>query len=301
MQESIFKKQINFKILVSKQNLNNIHLKVKDYSVSGETFELIKNSEFGFLETSPLPAFDKLSDYYKSEDYISHTDSKRNLFEKAYHLVRRISLKKKLNLINSFSSENKKLLDFGCGTGDFLQTAQNNNWQVYGIEPNEKARTIANKKTNNSVFDIDQLTNFDKDNFDVITLWHVLEHLPNLENQIAVFKKLLKPNGTLVIAVPNYKSFDAKHYKCFWAAFDVPRHLWHFNKTSISKLVSKFQMKVIKIKPMWFDAFYVSMLSEKYKRGKMNPIKGFWVGSLSNIKAIGTKEASSLIYIIKNN
>ena len=134
----------------------------------------------------------------------------------------------------------------------------------------------------------------------MITLWHVLEHLSNLENQITILKKLLKPNGTLIIAVPNYKSFDAKHYAEFWAAFDVPRHLWHFNKESVSKLVAKFQMEVIKIKPMWFDAFYVSMLSEKYKTGKMNPIRGFWFGLLSNIKTINTKEASSLIYIIKN-
>tara|TARA_R110002096_G_scaffold135560_2_gene287606 strand:- start:859 stop:1719 length:861 start_codon:yes stop_codon:yes gene_type:complete len=285
---------------MAKENTNQIHLKVKDHSVSGEVFELIQNSEFGFLETSPLPASDKLSDYYKSEDYISHTDSKRNLFEKAYHVVRRISLKKKLKLINSFSLENKILLDVGCGTGDFLQTAQNNNWQVSGIEPNEKARAIANKKTNNSVFEIDQLLKFDRDSFGVITLWHVLEHLSNLENQITILKKLLKPNGTLIIAVPNYKSFDAKHYAEFWAAFDVPRHLWHFNKESVSKLVAKFQMEVIKIKPMWFDAFYVSMLSEKYKTGKMNPIRGFWFGLLSNIKTINTKEASSLIYIIKN-
>ena len=203
---------------MAKENTNQIHLKVKDHSVSGEVFELIQNSEFGFLETSPLPASDKLSDYYKSEDYISHTDSKRNLFEKAYHVVRRISLKKKLKLINSFSLENKILLDVGCGTGDFLQTAQNNNWQVSGIEPNS---------------------------FGVITLWHVLEHLSNLENQITILKKLLKPNGTLIIAVPNYKSFDAKHYAEFWAAFDVPRHLWHFNKESVSKLVAKFQMEVM--------------------------------------------------------
>lgn len=285
---------------MAKENPNHPKLIVKDYSVSGEVFELILNSEFGFFETSPPPASDKLSDYYKSEDYISHTNSQRNLFEKAYHLVRSISLKKKLKLINCFSKETKNVLDVGCGTGDFLQTAQNNNWKIAGIEPNDKARAIANEKTNHSVFETDELLKFEAHRFDVITLWHVLEHLPNLENQITIFKKLLKPNGTLIIAVPNYKSFDAKHYAEFWAAFDVPRHLWHFNKASVSKLVSKFQMEVIKIKPMWFDAFYVSMLSEKYKTGKMNAIKGFWIGLLSNIKAIGTREASSLIYIIKN-
>jgi len=285
---------------VAKENPNQPKLFVKDHSVSGEVFDLIQNPEFGFLETSPQPASDKLSEYYKSEDYISHTDSKRNLFEKAYHFARNISLKKKLKLINSFSKSSKKLLDVGCGTGDFLEIAQNNSWNVYGIEPNDKARAIANKKTNNAVFEIEQLLNFDEHSFDVITLWHVLEHLPNLEHHINVFKKLLKPNGVLIIAVPNYKSFDSKHYAEFWAAFDVPRHLWHFNKASLSNLVLKFKMDVIKIKPMWFDAFYVSMLSEKYKTGKMNPIKGIWIGLLSNLQAIRTKEASSLIYTIKN-
>ena len=286
---------------MSKQKSNPIYLKAKDYSVSGEEFELLQNSEYGFLETTPQPASDKLPDYYKSEDYISHTDSKRNMFEKVYHLIRTVSLKKKLSLINSFQSEEKKLLDIGCGTGDFLQIAQQSNWSVSGIEPNEQARRIANKKTNNSIFEIEQLLKFESNSFDVITLWHVLEHLPNLEDHIRVFKKLLKPNGTLIIAVPNYKSYDAKYYKQFWAAYDVPRHLWHFNKSSISKIVTKYSFNVEKVKPMWFDSFYVSMLSEKYKSGKMNPIKGFWIGMLSNIKALSTKEASSLIYIIKNS
>ncbi|WJJ97072.1 class I SAM-dependent methyltransferase [Algibacter luteus] len=286
---------------MTKQHTNHIHLIIKDHSVSGEKFELVENSEYGFLETKPQPSSDKLSEYYKSEDYISHTDSKRNLFEKVYHLVRSLSLKKKLNLINSFSSESKTLLDVGCGTGDFLQTALKNKWQVSGIEPNVQAREIANKKTNNAVFEIEQLLKFQASSFDVITLWHVLEHLPNLEDHMAVFKKLLKPNGTLIIAVPNYKSYDAKFYKEFWAAYDVPRHLWHFNKDSVSKLVSNFNFKVVKVKPMWFDSFYVSMLSEKYKSGAMNPIKGIWVGLLSNFKAISSKEASSLIYVIKNS
>ncbi|NMH89652.1 class I SAM-dependent methyltransferase [Flavivirga algicola] len=279
----------------------SFHLKVKDYSVSKESFELIKNSEYGFLETIPQPSLEKLPDYYKSEDYISHTDSQRNLFEKVYHLIRQISLKKKLNLVNSFSSKEKKLLDVGCGTGDFLQTAKQNNWKVFGIEPNEQAREIANKKTHDAVFETEQLSKFETSSFDVITLWHVLEHLPNLEDHISIFKKLLKPDGTLIIAVPNYKSYDAKHYKEFWAAYDVPRHLWHFDKTSISKLVLKVSMEVLKIKPMLFDAFYVSLLSEKYKHGKMKPIKAFYIGLLSNLKAIRSKEASSLIYIIKNS
>lgn len=277
------------------------YIEVKDHSVSGEEFELIQNPEYGFLETTPQPSSDKLPSYYQSEDYISHTDSQRNLFEKIYHSVRRVSLKSKLNLINSFSSEEKNLLDIGCGTGDFLQTAQQKGWSVSGIEPNQDARQIANTKTNGSVFSTSELLSFENNTFDIITLWHVLEHLPNLENQIGIFKRLLKPNGRLIIAVPNHKSYDAEYYKQFWAAYDVPRHLWHFNQDSISKLVSKESFEVIKVKPMWFDAFYVSLLSEKYKSGKMNPIKGFWIGLLSNIKALSSKEASSLIYTIKNS
>ena len=284
---------------MTKEKANHIHLEVKDHSVSGEMFQLVANSKYGFLETIPQPSTERLPNYYKSEDYISHTDTQRNWFEKVYHVIRSIALKKKLNLIHSYSNTSKKILDVGCGTGDFLQTALRNQWQVFGIEPNNTARAIANKKTNNSVYDTTQLLKFEHNSFDVITLWHVLEHLPNLDNQIDLFRKLLKPNGTLIIAVPNYKSFDAKHYKSFWAAYDVPRHLWHFSKDSISKLISKQNMEIVKIKPMWFDAFYVSFLSEKYKTGKMNIAKGFCIGLLSNLKSIRTKETSSLIYVIK--
>ena len=281
-------------------NKHQTYLTVKDHSVSGETFDLIKNSEFDILETSPQPKDDKLLDYYKSEDYISHTNTKRNLFEKAYHFVRQIALKRKLKLINSFQTQEKHLLDIGCGTGDFLETAKNNGWQITGIEPSDNAREIANKKTNNSVYKIEQLLKLEPNSFDVISLWHVLEHLPNLDEHIKIFKRLLKPNGRLVIAVPNYKSFDALYYKSFWAAFDVPRHLWHFSKTGIQKLFAQENFDVEKIEPMKFDAFYVCLLSEKYKSGFMNPIKAFWVGFKSNTRAKQTKEYSSLIYVFKN-
>ncbi|MGK0254615.1 MAG: 2-polyprenyl-3-methyl-5-hydroxy-6-metoxy-1,4-benzoquinol methylase [Mariniflexile sp.] len=284
-----------------KENSKHPFLEVKDHSVSGENFQLIENLEYGFLETTPQPSLESIPDYYKSEDYISHTDSKRNLFEIVYHLVRKISLKQKLKLINTSTSTQKNLLDVGCGTGDFLRVAKQNHWSVSGIEPNKQARQIANNKTDNSVFAIEHLLKFQAESFDVISLWHVLEHLPNLEEHIQVFKKLLKPNGTLIIAVPNYKSYDAEYYQEFWAAYDVPRHLWHFNKDSISKLVSKVSMEVVKTKPLYFDAFYVSLLSEKYKNGKMNFFKGLWMGMLSNLKSIKSKEASSLIYSIKNS
>ncbi|MFH6767338.1 class I SAM-dependent methyltransferase [Gaetbulibacter aquiaggeris] len=275
------------------------YLKVKDYSVSGDSFELIYNKTFDFLETQPQPSLDKLPDYYQSEDYISHTDSQRTLFEKAYQFVKKIAIKRKLKIIKSNAKEGKYLLDFGCGTGDFLKEAQKKGWTVFGVEPNEQARQIANKKTNNLVFNSDHISKFKKESFDVITLWHVLEHLPNTKEQLSVFNKLLKPNGILIVAVPNYKSYDARYYKNFWAAFDVPRHLWHFSRTAINNLVSIENMKVIKTYPMLFDAFYVSLLSEKYKSGKMKPLLSFLIGCFSNLRAISTKEYSSLIYCIK--
>ena len=276
-------------------------LYIKDHSVSGEKFQLKKNEKYGFLETFPQPKTNQLSEYYKTEDYISHTDAKRNWFEKAYHLVRRFSLKQKLKLINGFKTETKTLLDVGCGTGDFLKTAKDNNWIVSGIEPNAEARIIANQKTENLVFDIQQLNNFESSSFDVITLWHVLEHLPDLEHQISTLKKLLKPNGRLVVAVPNYKSFDANYYNQFWAAYDVPRHLWHFDQNSISKLFASIDMEIEQLKPMLFDAFYVSLLSEQYKSGRKNIFKGFYNGLRSNLNASRTKEYSSLIYVLKNS
>jgi len=205
-----------------------------------------------------------------------------------------------MKLINSVSKNTKSLLDVGCGTGDFLQVAFQSGWNIAGIEPNLQARAIANKKTNDSAFDSEQLFNFESQSFDVITLWHVLEHLPDLEAHFALFKKLLRPDGVLIIAVPNYKSYDAQVYKEFWAAYDVPRHLWHFSQVSIKRLAKEVNLELIKTAPMKFDAFYVSLLSEKYKSDKMNYFKGFWNGYRSNWKARRTSEYSSLIYVLKH-
>ncbi|RIA11127.1 methyltransferase family protein [Flavobacteriaceae bacterium MAR_2010_72] len=277
----------------------NVFLTVKDHSVSGEEFQLVFNEEGDLLKTTPRPSLEKLPEYYKSEHYISHTDGKRNLVEIIYQIVKSFALKRKLKLINSLKQNRGSLLDVGCGTGDFLKIAQQDGWQVTGIEPNDKARLIANTKTKSNVFDSEELFNLNPSSFDVISLWHVFEHLPKLEEHLSRFNKLLKPNGTLIIAVPNYKSYDARHYKNFWAAYDVPRHLWHFSKRAIARMLKTENMEVTRIDPMIFDSYYVSLLSEKFKSGTMNPIKAFWVGWRSNTKAKRTGEYSSLIYIMK--
>ncbi|WP_127136046.1 class I SAM-dependent methyltransferase [Flagellimonas oceanensis] len=271
-----------------------LFLKTKDFSVSGEAFELYRDEGLDMLVTKPQPQ--NLGPYYESEDYISHTDAKSTLTDRLYQLVKAKNLKDKVQLIENQYVKSKSLLDLGAGTGDFLITAQNSGFRVTGIEPNAKARKLAEQK---GVHLQESLKEVSGQKFQAITLWHVLEHLPNLEEQITTLANLLEEDGVLVIAVPNFKSFDAKHYKSYWAAFDVPRHLWHFSKTSIAKLFAPHQMEVVKIKPMWFDAFYVSMLSEKYKGNKLYLISAFFVGLWSNFRAIFTKEHSSLIYILK--
>ncbi|MGJ8745869.1 class I SAM-dependent methyltransferase [Polaribacter sp.] len=267
-----------------------------DYTVSKEKYEVKKNAIYDMLVTVPVP--ENLEDYYKSKDYISHTDSKKSLFDKVYQAVKFITLKRKLKLMNSFKTSTKNILDVGAGTGDFLKTCKENNWNVSGVEPSLDAINIAAVK---GVFLKENLSEFKNEKFDVITLWHVLEHVENLKEYMATLKNLLSENGRLVIAVPNYKSYDANYYKEFWAAFDVPRHLWHFSQNSIHTLFSEVNMSVEKTIPMKFDAYYVSLLSEKYKSKKTNPFQALYRGFLSNSKAKTSKEYSSLIYVIKNS
>ena len=284
-----------------KNNTLEPYISCEDYTVSHETFSISIDKESELLVTTPQPKEENLGKYYESEDYISHSDTKKSVVDKLYHSVRNYTIKKKVKLINSLNTDEKTILDIGAGTGDFLAACKNDGWKVTGIEPNEKAVEIMNSKLGSSKVQIfSDINELNSESYDVITMWHVLEHVPNLKEYIAKLKLLLKPNGTLIVAVPNFKSFDANHYKEFWAAYDVPRHLWHFSRKSISDLFGQENMKVEKVLPMKFDSFYVSLLSEKYKTGKSNLVKAFWVGLKSNSKARSSKEYSSLIYVIKN-
>ena len=274
------------------------YLTCTDFTVSKEEFTILLDKETNLLVTSPRPNDSDLGAYYESDDYISHSDGRKTLFDRLYQVVRNYTLTQKIKLIGSFDISGKRVLDIGAGTGDFLAACKNHGWDTTGVEPNTKANAIASRKLLTKLeSDIKELSG---KQYDVITMWHVLEHVPDLITYITQLKKLLTPNGTLVVAVPNHESYDAKHYGKFWAAYDVPRHLWHFSQKSIEELFSKEKMKVTKVLPMKFDAYYVSLLSEKYRGGKMNPIKAFFTGLKSNLKARGTNQYSSLIYIIKN-
>lgn len=255
------------------------------------------DADLEMLITSPQPLAKDLGRYYESDAYISHTDQKSGLLEYLYQVVKKYSLRKKLRLIRTQNKKVGSLLDVGAGTGEFLKVAAESRWEVKGVEPNKKGIDLAREK---GIELYPQLEALEGEVFDVITLWHVLEHIPNLEEVIEQLRKLLKPNGTLVIAVPNFKSHDAKHYGEFWAAYDAPRHLWHFSKTSIKTLFAEgFQLQ--KISPMIFDSFYVSLLSEKYKTGKSFSLKAVWRGLVSNLLALRNKEYSSHIYIFRRS
>lgn len=267
----------------------------KDHTVSGEEFTLIYNDEMSLYKTTPVPEEKNLGKYYDSDAYISHTDSKKGFIDFIYQVVKNYTLSNKVTYINTTNPSKGKLLDIGAGTGDFLLKAKKKGWEVYGVEPNE----IARKKANEKGLELKKDVAFENQKFDVISMWHVLEHVPNLEQQIETLKNLLAENGTLFVAVPNFNSFDAKHYKQYWAAYDVPRHLWHFSREAIKKLFHPKKLFVVKILPMKFDSYYVSLLSEKYKTGKSNFIKALYNGFKSNLNANNTGEYSSLIYIIK--
>lgn len=249
--------------------------------------------------TNPRPSDEELGAYYESEDYVSHTDKKETLIDKIYHIVRSKAVKSKVALIDKYANKGK-LMDYGAGTGFFLNAAKSDGWEVFGAEPSEVARKNAQE-----VHGLDLLNpeNIDwagkKGSLDCISLWHVLEHLSDLKGDFKKFSDSLKVGGHLFIAVPNHESYDAKYYGNKWAALDVPLHLYHFKKDNLRMLASQNGFEMTEIKNMPFDSYYVSMLSEKIKNGKGNLLTAFSTGFKSNRMAKGKQNASSLIYIMK--
>lgn len=286
----------------SSSNIKEV-LKAKDYTVSHEAFVILECADCRLRFTQNVPDIHAIGPYYRSTNYISHSDTKEGVVNKLYHKVRQRTLKSKHALVQKVTGlQTGKLLDLGAGTGAFLDHMHQSQWQVTGLEPDADARAKAKELYGLDLQSADQLYNLPPASFDAITMWHVLEHVHDLHAYIEQLHKLLKQNGKLIIAVPNYTSYDAQLYKQYWAAYDVPRHLYHFAPSSIKKLVSLHGMRVTEIYPMWFDSYYISMLSEQYKNGKGNLIKAFFAGAVSNAKTLANKEAcSSLVYIISKN
>lgn len=274
-------------------------LSVKDHTVSDEEFEIWECKNCTLRFTQDVPDQENIGKYYQSENYISHTDTSKGFINNLYHKVRKRTLVQKKKLIEKATGKQTgNILDVGAGTGAFLNTMKLASWNCTGIEPDKSAREKALELYGIHLHQAEQIDSLPSKTFDVITLWHVLEHVHELHKYVEQLKNLLSGDGKLFIAVPNYTCGDEKIYDKYWAAYDVPRHLYHFSPKSMEMLLNTHGLRIEKIQPMWYDSVYVSMLSEKYKTGDSHPVRAFINGMISNLEAVSDKtKCSSLIYI----
>jgi SAM-dependent methyltransferase len=275
-------------------------LTVKDHTVSKENFVIWQCRNCSLRFTQDVPDEDSIGSYYQSADYISHSNTNKGLLNKIYQRVRKITLGQKSGFIIQKTKTHGNLLDVGAGIGAFADTMVKRGWKVTGIEPDPGARTQAKQLFGIDLQTPDVLEQLPKRSFDAITLWHVMEHVHRLHDYMETMKDLLSKGGKLFIAVPNYTSLDSDIYKTWWAAYDVPRHLYHFSPLSVSKLVEQHGLKVSSLHPMWFDSFYISLLSSKYRSGKMSWMGAAFNGLRSNINTWFNKErCSSVLYVVE--
>ncbi len=275
-----------------------INLWLKDEFLSKEDFHICECLNCGLSYTMPRPNKEKIGEYYKSEEYYSHQENKKGFIPRLYESVKKVNLKHKYNLATQGLNVGK-MLDIGCGVGDFLHTAEEHGWTCTGVEPSEDAKAIAKTKTKANIINSEDMEKIPDATFDLITMWHVLEHVDDLKWQIEQLHRLTKTKGRIVIAVPNYKSYDAQYYKELWAAYDVPRHLSHFNKNVLTKIFKSKNLELVRTDKLIWDAYYISYMSEQYKQHKFPLLKGAFRGCISNCKARHTNEWSSMVYIFE--
>ena len=285
------------------QMTNGKHITTQDFLITNKKFKITQDKETGVLKTTPTPKKEDLSSYYNSEAYASHQERANTLVLWAYMRVRKRTLKSKIKLISAISTTAGNLLDFGCGLGDFLLATQAQGWSSYGIEPHQKVKAKAKKKIKREIYSTIQEAQKTNKKYDIITMWHSLEHVVDLSRTLRFLHNSTKKKGKVVIAVPNHKSFDAKHYKKFWAAYDTPRHVWHFDQKSITNLFKKEGFVLERKHLMMWDAFYISVLSEKYKGSRAIYFKAAVIGGVSNFLSLFTGESSSVTYVFskRNN
>ena len=275
-----------------------LHLELKDLFLTQEPFKILECKECGLLYTTPRPNKDEIGRYYKSEEYYSHQENKEGFIPKVYEKVKSVNLKNKYGIATE-GKEKGKALDIGCGVGDFLHTMEQHGWDCTGVEPSEDAKVIAKKRIKGQLLSSEEQENLPDSSFDIITMWHVLEHVDDIRWQIQQLHRLCKPGGRIIIALPNYKSYDGQYYKAEWAAYDVPRHLNHFNKETLIKILEESGLRHVKTEKLVWDAYYISYMSEKYRKHSIPLLRGAFRGLVSNCKARKTGEWSSLVYVFE--
>lgn len=276
---------------------HKLSISVKDFTVSKEIFNIVECGGCGLLFTNPRPGINDIGDYYKSASYISHTNQQTGVFGRLYQFLRNRAIDRKLSWIEKHSSGNE-ILDYGCGTGEFLSFCSKQGWNTIGVEIADEPRKNAISRYGLNVISPLLIDSIALNKFDVVTMWHVLEHVDNLLDTVRTIVAKIKPGGLLVLALPNPESWDAKHYKEFWAAWDVPIHYYHFKKEDILRLADMAGLSLVETKNMPFDSYYISLLSEEYKTGNKKWLEAVKIGFLSNLKA-GPNNASSLTYILR--
>ncbi len=287
-------------IICNSESLSG-YLTCEDHFVTHKSFTLCKCDSCGFCFTSPRPFIYDAKHYYESESYISHSKTSQGIINKLFHIARKYTIRSKNRITKKYSA-GKNILDYGCGTGEFLNELNKKAWSCKGIEPNRYARKHAIEAYGLEVLEEDELHDMTDESLDCITLWHVIEHIYPLEERLESFHSKLNADGTLIAALPNMNAYDAKKYGKHWAAYDVPRHIYHFTPDTIISLMQKHGFRHVKTKPMLLDSFYISLLSEKYKHGSNNFLSAVFFGLVSNLYALfGNRNYSSLIYIFKKS
>ena len=273
-------------------------LVVEDRTVSHESFAIVQCAACSFQFTNPRPNEAEIGKYYESEAYVSHNSGAAGLINQAYKVARFFTMRRKVGLLNKLAPRRGKLLDYGCGTGHFLAAAKAAHWQVAGLEPNARARAEASQRLGQPIGE-ERMSSFEPGSFDAITLWHVLEHVHTLNETLAQLVALLKPDGVLVIAVPNVESLDAQHYRELWAAYDVPRHLYHFAPKTMTQLLKRHKLTIRQTLPMPLDAYYVSMLSERHKAERAGGLLTVLKAGFASNKYAAEHDGqySSLLYV----
>ncbi len=275
-----------------------LHLEGKDFSISQEAYSIWKCDACNFVFTQNIPSMQDIGAYYQAENYVSHSNTQKGWFFRLYHIARTFMLASKKKLVNKHLPTKGKLVDIGCGTGYFLNEMKKDGWDTLGLEPSDAARNLAIEQFQLTIEDKSHLYQLPAKSADVVTMWHVLEHVHNLQEDIAQIRKITK--GILVVAVPNHDSYDGKHYGKHWAGWDVPRHLWHFTPATMQQIMQKQGFELLTTYRMPLDSFYVSLLSEKYAENSLGTIRGAWNGGVSWLNSMFNKNnCSSVIYVFK--